>query len=283
MWWRAIAHAAHLLAHSLACAAEPGCGLDWTHILGEEPIFFVQGLARLGSQEGRRAAKTPPIRSQMTRVVPRQVLCYVHPVQRKKILHCTPSAPLPLGSDKRRLARAAAFGPLQNFPHHTSCPARACSRYGSPSTSYNHGSALGSTSQLRTLPFTSTQQDTPPAPPTLSKTTASDHITTTPTSSRTYLAFVVFLVSDRPNTTRLENSPHTRTIPTDAMSFDQPSTYRSSNQTLSPSASHTSLCSIRSTSSAGLDTAQLTEKAAKELRAYARSFESVRLQRRRSA
>lgn len=166
-------------------------------------------------------------------------------------------------------------------------------------------------------------------------------------------------MSDRPNTTRLENSPHTRTIPTDAMSFDwehqfclgcdkqtdgatycsescrladydktspstptsaasspslssppldwamsqpsstankkfylspafdfglaQPSTYRSSNQTLSPSASHTSLCSIRSTSSAGLDTAQLTEKAAKELRAYARSFESVRLQRRRSA
>ncbi|KAK3304271.1 uncharacterized protein B0T15DRAFT_234661 [Chaetomium strumarium] len=52
---------------------------------------------------------------------------------------------------------------------------------------------------------------------------------------------------------------------------------------LSPSASHTSLCSMRSTSSAApLDAAQLSEKAARELRAYARSFESVRLQRRRS-
>ncbi|KAK4455506.1 hypothetical protein QBC34DRAFT_374339 [Podospora aff. communis PSN243] len=51
---------------------------------------------------------------------------------------------------------------------------------------------------------------------------------------------------------------------------------------LSPSTSHTSLCSIRSTSSAGLDAAQLSEKAARELRAYARSFDSVRLQRRRS-
>jgi hypothetical protein len=54
------------------------------------------------------------------------------------------------------------------------------------------------------------------------------------------------------------------------------------NQTLSPSASHTSLCSMRSNSSAGLDAAQLSEKAAKESRAYARPFESVRLQRRRS-
>jgi hypothetical protein len=40
---------------------------------------------------------------------------------------------------------------------------------------------------------------------------------------------------------------------------------------------------MRSNSSAAaLDAAQLSEKAARELRAYARSFESVRLQRRRS-
>ncbi|KXX80804.1 hypothetical protein MMYC01_202931 [Madurella mycetomatis] len=51
---------------------------------------------------------------------------------------------------------------------------------------------------------------------------------------------------------------------------------------LSPSTSHSSLCSMRSNTSAGLDAAQLSEKAARELRAYARSFESVRLQRRRS-
>ena len=55
-----------------------------------------------------------------------------------------------------------------------------------------------------------------------------------------------------------------------------------SGPVLSPSTSHTSLCSIRSSSSAALDAAQLSEKAARELRAYARSFESVRLQRRRS-
>lgn len=67
--------------------------------------------------------------------------------------------------------------------------------------------------------------------------------------------------------------------------FVQPSTRRDSTATtqfLSPSPSRTSLCSMRSTSSAGLDAAQLSEKAARELRAYARSFESVRLQRRRS-
>lgn len=65
----------------------------------------------------------------------------------------------------------------------------------------------------------------------------------------------------------------------------QSSTQRETTYTLSPSASHTSLCSMRSTSSssAGLDAAQLSEKAAKELREYARSFESVRLQRRRSS
>lgn len=55
-----------------------------------------------------------------------------------------------------------------------------------------------------------------------------------------------------------------------------------SGPALSPSTSQTSLCSMRSSSSAGLDAAQLSDKAARELRAYARSFESVRLQRRRS-
>jgi hypothetical protein len=66
-----------------------------------------------------------------------------------------------------------------------------------------------------------------------------------------------------------------------AFDFSTPQTSRS-NSVLSPSASQTSLCSMRSTSSAGLDSAQLSDKAARELRAYARSFESVRNQRRRS-
>lgn len=48
---------------------------------------------------------------------------------------------------------------------------------------------------------------------------------------------------------------------------------------LSPSTSQSSLCSMRSTASTD---SQLSEKAARELRAYARSLECVRLQRRRS-
>jgi hypothetical protein len=50
---------------------------------------------------------------------------------------------------------------------------------------------------------------------------------------------------------------------------------------LSPSSSHSSLCSMQSTTSTG-DSIQLSDKARKELRAYAVSFEHVRLQRRRS-
>ncbi|KAI9158536.1 hypothetical protein HJFPF1_06534 [Paramyrothecium foliicola] len=50
--------------------------------------------------------------------------------------------------------------------------------------------------------------------------------------------------------------------------------------TLSPSSSHSSLCSMQSTSSTG--DSMLSDKARKELRAYAVSFEHVRLQRRRS-
>ncbi|KAK3344028.1 hypothetical protein B0T25DRAFT_555918 [Lasiosphaeria hispida] len=79
------------------------------------------------------------------------------------------------------------------------------------------------------------------------------------------------------------SSPHTsgRTLQRGA-GFSGATTRAPSGPTLSPSNSHTSLCSIRSSSSAGLDAAQLSEKAARELRAYARSFDSVRLQRRRS-
>lgn len=64
--------------------------------------------------------------------------------------------------------------------------------------------------------------------------------------------------------------------------YDFGSKTTGSNSTLSPSASHSSLSSLRSTSSAGLESTQLSEKSVKELRAYANSFESVRNQRRRS-
>lgn len=53
-------------------------------------------------------------------------------------------------------------------------------------------------------------------------------------------------------------------------------------KTLTPSSSHSSLCSIQSSSSNGSESFQLSERSRKELQAYAVSFEQVRLQRRRS-
>ncbi|KAF5027679.1 hypothetical protein F66182_163 [Fusarium sp. NRRL 66182] len=55
----------------------------------------------------------------------------------------------------------------------------------------------------------------------------------------------------------------------------------SNTRTLTPSSSHSSLCSMQSTSTTG-ESSQLSDKARKELRAYAVSFEQVRTQRRRS-
>jgi hypothetical protein len=51
-------------------------------------------------------------------------------------------------------------------------------------------------------------------------------------------------------------------------------------RSLTPSSSHSSLCSMQSNLSA--DSTVLSDKARRELRAYAVSFEQVRLQRRRS-
>jgi len=54
------------------------------------------------------------------------------------------------------------------------------------------------------------------------------------------------------------------------------------NRRLTPSNSHSSLCSIQSSSSTASEAPQLSDKATRELRAYASSFEQVRTQRRRS-
>ena len=53
------------------------------------------------------------------------------------------------------------------------------------------------------------------------------------------------------------------------------------SKSLTPSSSHSSLSSMRSTSTAG-EANHLSDKARQELRAYAVSFEHVRVQRRRS-
>lgn len=56
----------------------------------------------------------------------------------------------------------------------------------------------------------------------------------------------------------------------------------SAARSLTPSSSHASLCSMQSTSSSSGDPTQLSEETRKELRAYAVSFEQVRMGRRRS-
>lgn len=54
-------------------------------------------------------------------------------------------------------------------------------------------------------------------------------------------------------------------------------------KSLTPSSSHSSLCSIQSYSSSNSECFQLSEKSKRELQAYAVSFEQVRLHRRRSS
>lgn len=56
----------------------------------------------------------------------------------------------------------------------------------------------------------------------------------------------------------------------------------SSGSHLTPSSSYSSLTSMRSTSSASSESKPLSDKAKKQLRDYASSFENARLQRRRS-
>ncbi|POR37402.1 Uncharacterized protein TPAR_02405 [Tolypocladium paradoxum] len=70
-------------------------------------------------------------------------------------------------------------------------------------------------------------------------------------------------------------------ISTYAASVGEQSTASNSVPNLTPSSSHSSLCSMQSTSSS-TDTTQLSDKSRQELKAYAISFEHVRLQRRRS-
>ncbi|KAH6850973.1 hypothetical protein B0I37DRAFT_372900 [Chaetomium sp. MPI-CAGE-AT-0009] len=62
------------------------------------------------------SSQTPPIRSQMTRVVPRQGHVMLTPCKKKFFLHTPRQRPLLLASDKRGLVQTAAFGPLQDRP-----------------------------------------------------------------------------------------------------------------------------------------------------------------------
>lgn len=82
--------------------------------------------------------------------------------------------------------------------------------------------------------------------------------------------------------TKTTNTTPLRLQPAYDFHLSRPSTSeQSSTRVLTPSSSHSSLCSIQSTSTTG-ESAQLSAKTRQELRAYAVSFENVRMQRRRS-
>ncbi|KAK4157477.1 hypothetical protein C8A00DRAFT_40189 [Chaetomidium leptoderma] len=229
-----------------------------------------------------------PIRSQMTRVVPRQEHAMLTPGE--KNFPCTPrQRPLLLACDERVLAQIAAFGPLRYIsPAYLKQRIAASGYFAAPSLhvllrrqsatmsfDWTHQFCLGCDKQTEGATYCS------------ESCRLADYDKTSPSTPSSAASSPA--LSSPPldwNLSRPTTTANTKFYVSPAYDFGlaQLSTRRGSAQsyqTLSPSASHTSLCSIRSHSSAGLDAAQLTEKAARELRAYARSFESVRLQQRR--
>ncbi|KJZ80298.1 hypothetical protein HIM_00148 [Hirsutella minnesotensis 3608] len=77
-------------------------------------------------------------------------------------------------------------------------------------------------------------------------------------------------------------TPSRQSRPTiDTMYMGESSRPSPSASNLTPSSSHSSLCSMRSSTSS-VDSTNLSDKSRQELKAYAISFEHVRLQRRRS-
>jgi hypothetical protein len=82
---------------------------------------------------------------------------------------------------------------------------------------------------------------------------------------------------DFSNPTPYGTTPQPRSFPSYPTPLALPT-----NRRLTPSNSHSSLCSIQSSSSTASEAPQLSDKATRELRAYASSFEQVRTQRRRS-
>lgn len=99
-----------------------------------------------------------------------------------------------------------------------------------------------------------------------------------PTHTKFYLSPAYDFSNAQPYGTSVARSSYLNNYSTSKV--EQPSTSLPAS-TLSPSSSHSSLCSMQSTNSS-TDSIHLSDKARKELRAYAVSFEQVRLQRRRS-
>ena len=95
------------------------------------------------------------------------------------------------------------------------------------------------------------------------------------TAPRSQSKFVLSPAYDFSNAQPYGSTPHPQPF------LSQRSDSTSSARGLTPSSSHTSLCSLQSTSST-TGTSHLSDKAMKQLRDYASSFEHTQLQRRRS-
>lgn len=110
-------------------------------------------------------------------------------------------------------------------------------------------------------------------------TTSASTLPTRPSRNNFYLSPAY----DFTNAQRYGSTPASQSYFSSSYSLapSKPTTSAAAARALTPSSSHASLCSIQSTSSSG-DSNQLSEKARKELRAYAVSFEQVRMGRRRS-
>ena len=88
-------------------------GLDWVHALHalHRAVITAPRLCQDGVKR-----ESPPVCSQMTRVVPRQGMLFSR-LAGKNFL-CTPRHhPCNLACDEKGLAQIAAFGPLQDLPH----------------------------------------------------------------------------------------------------------------------------------------------------------------------
>ncbi|QUC23950.1 uncharacterized protein UV8b_08191 [Ustilaginoidea virens] len=130
---------------------------------------------------------------------------------------------------------------------------------------------------------------TPPGYPwsTLSSSSSSSSSSSCPPSSssprsRFYLSPAYDFSNAQPYGTACVRNQPNPPLGSNATGFASAATATSSlTRNLTPSSSHSSLCSMQSTSTTG-ESSHLSDTAKQELKAYAISFEHVRLQRRRS-
>ncbi|KAK4162284.1 hypothetical protein QBC43DRAFT_215752 [Cladorrhinum sp. PSN259] len=179
----------------------------------------------------------------------------------KRIFLTPHDRPLLLNHSEQGLAQIAAFGDL-SFQHKQASHTRTRNTSINMSFDWDHQFCLGCDKQTEGSAYCS------------ESCRLADYEKTSPSSPSSGASSPAF------NQQKFYLSP--------AYEFS-PFSSAASTRSLSPSSSHASLSSLRSNSSSASTSTttsaqqqQLAEKSAQELRAYARSFESVRMQRRRS-